>query len=282
MPNSDGTYGYGPLVGKTKRKYRNKAAADAAASKQKELPKVQKKATVKLIKKVIASELETKFRSSTETFSGRNSNLALGDVIPMLPHLDQDTGNGSAWERLGTKISPKSVYSDVHVSLYPALLRSTAVTVHVYVLTCKAFRNMNSVIASAPITKLLRSGDQNQTFNFDGNLDNATLPVNNADFTLIKHMKFNLEKNTGLTQDEISDGNQPIAGRLSKQFRVKLDAPAKLIYEQDAGSPRSVHYPNNYAPFMLIGYTHQDGSILDYANQDIRVMVRNNLWFDDA
>jgi len=278
-----------PIMAKSNRKgysgpnkrYRNKAAQDAAiAYKANQVP--AKKATVKLIKAVISSELETKFCSSTETNSGRNSNLALADVIPMLPYIDQDNGNGVAYQRLGTKISPKSIYSDVHVSIYPDLLRSTAVIVHCYVLTSKQFKNMNSVISSAPITKLLRTGDANQYFNFDGNIDVSMLPVNNVEFNLIKHIKFKLCKNTGLTQDETGAGNQPIAGPLSKAFRVKLDPPKKLIYEQDAGSPRSVHYPNNYAPFMLIGYTHQDGSILDYANQDIRVMVRNNIWYDDA
>jgi len=244
--------------------------------------KLNKSMIKAVVKKQIASELETKFVSFTQTDSGRNSNLALADVIPCLPPLVQDQGLGSSFQRLGCKVSPKSLYTDVHVSLYPALLRSTAVIVHVYVLTCKAFKSMPTVLSSAPITKLLRSGDANQTFNFDGHIDNAMLPINNADFTLIKHKKFVLQKNTGLTQDEIGDGNQPLGGPISKSFRVKLDPPAKLIYEQDGNLPRTVLYPNNYAPFMLIGYTHTDGSIIDYANQDIFVTVRPSLWYDDA
>jgi len=241
----------------------------------------RKAATVRLIKSVIAREAETKYRSETTGSQLSNSQISSGDIIRLLPKLIQDEGEGTAYQRLGTKVTPKKLTASCHVSFAPDLNRSMAVEVHYFVLTSKSQKNINSVLGLT-LANLLRTGDQNMYFPFDGNVDIAMLPVNTTEYNVIKRGSFKLSKNTGLLQDSTTAGNQPQGGPVSKSFNITIPHPAKLVYEQDDQSPRQVNYPNNFAPFIVFGYTHQDTSIPDFLNQDIKVVVRPHLWYDDA
>jgi len=244
-------------------------------------PVKSKKAQVALIKSVIAQESETKFRGETTGSQLSNSQITSADIIRLLPKLIQDEGEGSAYQRLATKITPRKLTAHCHVSFAPDLNRSMAVEVHYFVLTSKSQKNINSVLGLT-LDNLLRTGDQNMYFKFDGNVDVAMLPVNTTEYNVIKRGKFKLSKNTGLLQDSTTAGNQPQGGPVSKSFVVTIPTPAKLVYEQDNQSPRQINYPNNFAPFIVFGYTHQDTSIPDFLQTDIKVVVRPQLWYDDA
>jgi len=244
-------------------------------------PVKTKQAQVALIKSVIARECETKYRSETTGSQLSNSSISSADIIRLLPKLLQDQGEGRAYERVGTKVTPKKLRAHCHVSFAPELNRSMAIEVHYFVLTAKQYKNINNVLGLT-LANLLRTGDQNMYFNFDGNVDVAMLPVNTTEYNVIKRGKFKLSKNTGLLQDSTTAGNQPQGGPVSKSFTVTIPTPAKLIYEQDDQSPRQINYPNNFAPFIVFGYTHQDTSVPDYLNTDIKVVVRPELWYDDA
>jgi len=262
------------------RKYKGKARK--AYKLGRGVQKVAKKAaTVKLIKQVMANEVETKFRSETTGSQLSNSQISSGDIIRLLPKLVQDEGQGTAYERLATKISPRSLKAHCHVSFAPDLNRSMAIEVHYFVLTSKSQKNTNSILGLT-LANLLRTGDQNMYFPFDGNVDVATLPVNTTEYNVLKRGKFKLSKNTGLLQDSTTAGNQPQGGPVSHSFVVNIPTPAKLVYEQDNQSPRQINYPNNFAPFIVFGYTHQDTSVPDFLNTDIKVVVRSALWYDDA
>jgi len=260
------------------RKTRANAKAYANAPAKAPVTKTQ---TVKLIKNVIARETETKFRSETTGSQLSNSQITSGDIIRLLPKLLQDEGAGTAYQRLATKVSPRSLKAHCHVSFAPDLNRSMAIEVHYFVLTSKSQKNINSVLGLT-LANLLRTGDSSMYFPFDGNVDVAMLPVNTTEYNVIKRGSFKLSKNTGLLQDSTTAGNQPLGGPVCKDWTINIPTPAKLVYEQDNASPRQVNYPNNFAPFIVFGYTHQDTSIPDFLNQDIKVVVRPELWYDDA
>jgi len=259
---------------------KNRGARKARKSPAKKGTK-STKATVKLIKKVIASENETKFRSETTGSQTSNSQITSGDIIRLLPKLEQDDGLGTAYQRLATKVTPRSLKAHCHVSFSPDLNRSMAIEVHYFVLTSKSQKNTNSILGLT-LANLLRTGDQNMYFSFDGNVDVAMLPVNDTEYNVLKRGKFKLSKNTGLLQDSTTAGNQPLGGPVSHSFVINIPTPAKLLYEQDDQVPRQIVYPNNFAPFIVFGYTHQDTSVPDFLNQDIKVVVRPQLWYDDA
>jgi len=264
-----------------KSKFKPRRLGVRRVAKPRTAPVKSKKQQVALIKSVIAQESETKYRSETTGSQLSNSQIGSGDIIRLLPKLLQDQGEGRAYERVATKITPKKLTAHCHVSFAPELNRSMAIEVHYFVLTSKSQKNTNSVLGLT-LANLLRTGDQNMYFPFDGNVDVATLPVNTTEYNVIKRGKFKLSKNTGLLQDSTTAGNQPLGGPASKSFVVTIPTPAKLIYEQDDQSPRQINYPNNFAPFIVFGYTHQDTSVPDFLNTDIKVVVRPHLWYDDA
>ena len=245
-------------------------------------PRTRKAATVKLIKDVMAKEIETKFVQQAISNTACNSEITNSDVVACLPRLVQDQGEGNAYERLATKITPKSLKINCHVSITPGVTRSTAVIVHYFVLTAKQFKSYSTLPSNVNMLRLLRTGDNVQYTGFNGYVNNAFLPVNTTDFTVLKRGSFKLQKNTGIAQDDTTAGNQPLAGQYCHSWTVNIPTPAKLIYEQDNNSPRVVYYPNNFAPFLVVGYTHQDGSSPDTLNQDITLRHVAQMWYDDA
>lgn len=255
------------------------------AEKRKTAPK-SKKATVQLIKSVIAREEETKFVSQTQQFRvTHNSNISNGDIIPCLPALRQDEGDGAAWQRMGIKVTPRSAYVDCFVSLSD-VERSCAIEVFWYLLTHKSQKAIPqlNVTGGVDMTEFLRTGEASRTVAFTGTTDTCSLPVNNAMFNVLKKGSFKLGKNTGQVQDSITVGNQPLYGAIHKRWRIQLKCPKKLTYNQDPGvaGARTVFYPLGYAPFIVFGYVHQNQTIPDSLNQDISVTTRNSMFYDDA
>ena len=242
---------------------------------------------VALIKNVLAREIETKFRSQAPVIRvPYNSVITNADIISCLPRLVQGQPNttGSTYERLGSKISPKKLNIKAMVNLTPDVARSTNIVVCWYVLTHKSFKHFPDLAANQNVaTSLFKTGDFNETFGMDGQYLNATFPINDAEYVCHKAGKFLLGKNTGVLQDNLSTGNQPVYGNtVCKMLNFDIKCPQKLVYDQDSNSPRLVYYPNNFAPFIVFGYFHQDQSPADEVNQDITITLRHSLWYDDA
>lgn len=248
-----------------------------------------KKATVALVKQVLSKEIETKFRSQAPMIvSKRNAVVTNNDLVSLIPPMDQ-TGAadpGNSYERMGQKITPRKLRCSAYISLNPDISRSTQIVVYWWALTHKSIKHYPDLLPTANqdiSTKFFKTGDLNQTFGFDGIVLNATFPVNDNEYTVLKKGKFLLGKNTGTIQDDLSAGNQPVYGNhTGRMVEFDVKTPAKLLYDQDSGSPKTVKYPNNFAPFMVVGYFHQDQTQGDELNADIAITMRTSLWYDDA
>jgi len=260
---------------------KGKGARKSRVARRKGAP-ATKKSVVKLVKSVMASEIETKFVSQTVANTSFNSEITNADIIQLLPAIQQmDSSNvGSAWQRNGTKISPKSLTFNCQWQITP-VNRSLAVVVHYFILVSKQYKSA-SALSGVTMGRLLRSGATSLYEPFNGYINNSFLPVNEEEFTVIKRGHFLLYKNTGDVQDSTTAGNQPIVAPVCKIMKFRIPVPAKLTYDQDSSLPRTVLYPNGYAPFMVFGYTHQDGTVPDMANQDVTLTARSQMWFDDA
>lgn len=254
-----------------------------ATRKPRVLTKPAKKQVTAIVKRAIAAENETKFCSDVPANQVEsNSSIVLADMIRCLPKLVQDEGKGAAYQRLGTKVSPKSLSVHCNVSLTADLTRSMAVTVFWFILESKRYKNLDDALTLAPIDRLMRTGNGQEYFNFDGDPMVANLPVNTTEFRVIRRGTFNLSKNTGTVQDNTDVGNQPIVHQVGHAWTVRIPTPKRLVYEQDEDAPRTVYYPNNFAPFLVCGYIHQDQSLPDRLNLDINVSARTSLWYDDS
>lgn len=243
-----------------------------------------KKAQVALIKSVIAKVEETKYRSELIVNSvAYNSQITNADVIPLLPKLAQQPNDAVTYEREGMKISPRKlrIYAEVCLT---DVDRSSAIVVCYWVLTAKNVKHMPNLTATNGIdlSQFLRTGDGTLTQNFNGFVQDWSLPVNATQFTVLKSGRFQLGKNTGVIQDSSVAGNQPLAQPVRHALDFTLKTPATLTYDEDTGSPRTVLYPNGYAPFMVIGYYHQNQTTPDILQRDMTVNLRSHLWYDDA
>jgi len=248
-----------------------------------------KKATVALVKQVLSKEIETKFRSQAPMIvSNRNAIVTNNDIRSLIPPMDQTgaTDPGNSYERMGQKITPRKLRCSAYISLNPGITRSTNVVVCWWALTHKSIKHYPDLLPTANqdiSTKFFKTGDFNQTYGFDGIVLNSTFPVNDNEYTVLKKGKFLLGKNTGVVQDVLTAGNQPVYGNhTGRMVEFDVKTPAKLLYDQDNGSPKTVQYPNNFAPFMVVGYYHQDQTQGDEANADIAITMRTSLWYDDA
>ena len=265
---------------KGKRVYRPRAKGK---SKTKTAPKTMK-SEVALIKKVIARVTETKFNSDlVKDRIGYNSQIAFSDLIPCLPRIPQDNGNGETFLRVGRKISVQSCQFYIEVGMAD-VSRANNIIVHLWILTNKMVKDISLLTsANTPTSALLNAGGQSQYQAYNGYAQDSMLPINTSQYAVLAHRKFFLGKNTGTLQDSTTAGNQPsFTHALNKRMVFKLKCPKTLIYEQDNGSPRSVYFPSNYAPFCLLGYQHVSNTDPDYFNQDVVVTARANLYYDDA
>jgi len=265
-------------AGKGKRR-----PARKARGAKKTAPKTRP-AAVALIKSVIAREQETKFRSELVSDRvGHNSQIGFADIINCLPKLVQDQGEGAIYERLGRKVAVRSHQFHLDVALQD-FNRSMNVIVHVWILKNRQvndFARLDST--NTPLGRLLMLGSSAQYQAYNGYAQDSMLPVNSSQFTVLHHRSFYLGKNTGNLQDDVVSGNQPAyTQNLRKRLVFKLKAPKQLVYEQDNNTPRTIYYPSNYAPFCVVGYQHVSNGDPDYANLDLTVTARANLWFDDA
>jgi len=263
---------------------RQYAAKKAKATKESKPTKTKaaKKGLVKLIKQVVAREDETKFRS--ELISNavtHNSQISNADIIRLLPKLVQDQGQGASYERMGIKVSPRSLQIDADICLTD-VDRSMAIVVHYWVLTTKNIKS-TSGLSGVPIgSNLLMAGDSTETQGFNGYTQDAMLPVNKTYYNVLKRGSFLLAKNTGTVQDSTTSGNQPLIGSVRHRLAFKLKTPSTFVYEQDSGAPRLVYFPSGYAPFIVFGYHHQNQTVPDVNNRDITVTLRSSLYYDDA
>jgi len=260
-----------------------KKARAAARRAMKAAPKTQSE-QVALIKSVIAKSEETKFRSEvTHLLIPHNGQILTSDVIRVLPKLVQGQGQAAIYEREGMRVSPRKLRVDMDVSLFDTD-RSTAIVVCYWMLQAKNVKNVSLLPANLIIgSDFLKTGDANNTQGFNGYYQDSVLPVNDARYTVLKRGKFLLAKQPGAIQDQTSIGLQPLGGQ-PIQHRVSFDlkTPKTFVYDQDEGSPRTVYYPNGYAPFLVVGYFHQNQTAPDIDNTDVNVTVRSSLWFDDA
>jgi len=245
-----------------------------------------KRAQVALIKSVIAREEETKFRSELIVNSvAYNSQITTSDIIRLLPKLVQGQPNSasSIYEREGMRISPRALKIDAEVCL-TAVDRSRAIQVVYWVLQSKQVKQTALLSTNIiPGSDLLKTGDSSNVQGFNGYVEDVNLPINDARYVVLKKGSFKLGCNTGTIQDNTTAGNQPLGGQaVSHRLSFKLPVPAKFVYDQDENTPRTVYYPNGYAPFMLFGYYHQNQTVPDVSFQDMTISLRSSLWYDDA
>lgn len=244
---------------------------------------------------------ETKYVAQNSPFSA-----VYGDVYPgggpvqlytCLPDVPQ--GDESI-NRQGLKISPSRHRTDLRFVFNddpqittsgapaPASQAGWDITVHIWYGFCKRYKATGDVQANASqlVAEMLDIGT-GATSRFTGLLTDEFFETNKEVLT-VKHKKVRMYKNAGLAN--VCDITAPaLSTPMSEAKRVSLSwkPPKTLGYKAEL-----INQPDNYAPFLIVGYVHNDASqASDITHSDpttdptkvsaIKMAMSHKLWFKD-
>lgn len=262
-------------------------------------------------RKAVATIAKSVMKRNTETqYVADNHELdwgaIYGDTLPTgggaqvyacFPQIIQDLAQGD--DRRGIRIQPvkhrtdlQFVFSDelLYGNVAPgARLDSIAwdVTVHVWYGFVKRYKSTDDVNANKTFiaNNLFEIDSGNQT-RFSGRIQDL-MNERNKEFGSLKHKSFRMMKASGNANTGTGEQYQPAITQ--RKLRLAWKVPKTLKYADD-----TAFYPENYAPFILVGYHHNDATQASNVSNTVGVTTNmsqlpaikmlqvNKVWFKDA
>lgn len=204
--------------------------------------------------------------------TGQPVSTAANTPYALIPIIAQGT---TAITRVGDYIQPRKLVFDFRASLlepydvdshFGTEIWPEDIMVHIFFVTSKQYKSITAAnAASAPFQTEIQNSFMGfngiQTSGFDGSVINSDKPVNTEKFTVIKRMKFRLNRSSGfksLVQDTGAAAPAPpttvplisVGGQDSKRFKVQIPLPKRLQFENTTNTA------SNHFPYMLAGWTY--------------------------
>jgi len=224
---------------------------------------------MKLMKRMIGKDAENKQRGFTvENGVLHNSPIGDADVVPIVGSLPEGTSSN---ERLGDRVKPKSLVVRGVLGLNPDNNPNTKPMIAtVMILACKDKKTNALVAAGAGLADLLKPniGGTEQVA-WDGSTFRSTFPINTEKFRVYYAKQFTIAPAAAGGENRHLDFR-----RWKYAFK---DLPASFTFDEQTGDD-----PNNFAPFMVIGYCYTDGSAPDVAGPRLISHVSSVLSYEDA
>lgn len=236
------------------------------------------KAFAKKVRAVLHKNVESKQAFSSLPSTAFNSGItAVGDIQNLLPTIAQGTAdNARIGDQLrGQRLTIKGavVYnpSTGSYGTYP----NTRLAVRIMIVQPKQYGDYSAIYSnfSSWSAFLLKKGGT--TTNFSGTLSDLWAPINSDAITKYydKIMYLN-----GPYERTAVGGYQMLGS--TKFFNISLKMRNKLL-KYDAAVSGGLS-PTNYAPIMLIGYVHMDGSSPDGVSTAITAQYDSIFTYEDA
>lgn len=245
-----------------------------AAARRSRLPKRMAKA----VKRVVLKAQETKY-VSTRYDTLHNSSISAADATAICPAIAQGTDD---FQRIGDKVRGTYLILKGKVQYDTAYLESNGttfippVTLRMLILSQKNIRS-NDQIANWSYAALLKDnvgvgvGRQYQ----GGPWDNLA-PINKDLFKVHMDKKIKLNwvhpVNVTTTVDQGATGNDR-----TRYFTCKIPVKKNLYFDSSVGG-----FPDNFAPFFVMGGVCDDGSAPYSTGTPYRVSWLSTLYFKDA
>lgn len=242
--------------------------------KGKKLSKPLRRAMTQVAKKVISRRAEDKVCGSpVEADVLHNSAIGSADCEPVIMQIPQGVDSN---KRIGDRVSPRSlkVKGVISVSSEAApLALPKDVYVRVLLLAQKDVKAGAAILSGAiDAQALLRAGygGTGDAIPFSGDTSDLCQPINTNLFRVYMDKQFKLDV-SNLT----GGPSAPLSREWSYTF-TKKHLPASLYFDEGNGD-----WPNNFAPFLAIGYAYADGSAPDTVGTRIISNCISHLYFED-
>ena len=260
VTRKDGTKFTVPTAKSKKRS--SKKPSQAAMSRS--LTTTQKAEVLNLVKKTNETKYVCEdtitpggFNALTNYVAFSSAVTNISEIYAALPQLTQGV---DSYQRIGDQIAPSSCYITMNIAVKngPSDAFSTDKTVHVFLMTSVAVKDLANYSA-IPIGQMLDQGN-GTSGGFDGTSGAAMRPVQRKNFTVLKHWQKRMTSgfghpigSTGTTAGNADSVITPAASFAS--LRLKVRTPKVLKYALASST-----FPNNYAPFFVVGWTRNDSA----------------------
>jgi len=231
-------------------------------------------------------------------YSGQNQFISttIGDMKWLLPNVAEGVADN---ERIGEQISPTSLRISGVVKVSNSILTMNPppacdVYAVIYVLTHKTYKSYEALLGSPAVppatgfvggnnfNQLLKNGEQ-ATTNFSGNFWAAHQPIADQYYNVLAKKIIRLRW-AGLYTS--SGGSVSIANAHDFQanWSVNLNKkhmPAHLKYPEATVTGAFNNAPQNFAPFLAVGYYNADGTNTTTAQVQIELSYVSVLNYKD-
>lgn len=223
---------------------------------------ISKKAENKLIGNLVEDEV------------GHNSAISAADCEPIVPEiapLDAATGS-TARQRVGDRITPKFLKVEGIVSLNSNAVGRSDIFARIIIAAQKDVKTGAAILGGGiSANTLLRPGygaTANET-QFTGNTADLLYDINRDKFRVY------MDRVVKLTQT--GEGSLESNERYSHVYQyVFKDLPTSFTFDEENGD-----WPNNFAPFVAVGYAYSDGTSPDTLTTKLTHTCYSQLQFED-
>jgi len=231
--------------------------------------------TLQLVKRAMAGQIENKRVGWwIEENVLHNSPIGSADPVSVLGQIIP-SNSGQSFRRIGDKITPKFLRVTGTVSLYSdsANVDTKPIYVRIVVATQKTIKSGFQVNSGSVATGYLLDpavdGVPNGAFN--GNTVDLHFPVNKDLFRVYMDEIVKLTPTKG--------GIEQQGGYCAQWSYTFSSMPKTLSFD---GVPSTINYPNNFAPFVCLGYAYPDGTSPDILTTKVVSNTYSELVFEDA
>jgi len=238
------------------------------------------KAMTKIVKKVLDRKIEDKIICNSVSLANHNSSISTGDCYPLVPRVAQGTDD---WNRVGSKIRPKYLRVTGRLALVFDPTNQTPASGGGYMFTGTEYmsplvvrliaftqNDIKSGLSGASVdTGALLRGDNGAMKAFQGYTADLLRPVNTDKFKVLKDKQYELVPCPKQTIDGVYRTQVP--------FSFKIKCPASLKYDDN-----SANAPNNFCPFIAVGYGYPNQSPPDTIQTPLVMEVISTLCYEDA
>jgi len=237
------------------------------------------------VKDIVNGSQETKF--VTQTTAGNqplvgwitNFSASARNIIPAIARQQQTEQLDYQFE--GNELKPIKIQTDMYFAVNDSSARNLIVTV--WVLEHKSAKYFPAVGGAADSANFLKSGIATGMINYQAQLQQNGLPINDDNFRVLKKYSFQICKNAGQESSGSNPSNLPIVSRQSfKKITYNYTCKGNLKFTDNVNPSASLLYPNNKAPFFYVGYANQDGSPIAQDAAYLNMTSISKMWFKDA